>query len=458
MKRRKYFPSLIIVIVSVLCAFTVTAPASNATAGAEPAPNTASGATSITNAPHDAEQTSNAASGAALRIYTALSYGAASIDYSYDIDVYPPYDYFLRYALPTPGPTPAATPVKTQLPAAQPPVPSPVNTSAAPANTPQPPAQQVSQPPAPKPVVIQGPQTDAQINKRLIARIESDAKISASSNTVPDIPAAAQQTGDGEAKNGDNAGAVINAGAAAGINGDAYPSGTVNPVGAINAGNSVGSDAAGNVGGTNGAGGGNGTVGGINNVNGATAPADASSGAAADAAGIAVSAATLPQAAPQVFINITNPNNIDDATNDSSDGGVQVAEIVYKSTYSICGVRDDDANPDVPIILYLTRYDVETGKYIELADIDGEARWTVGANGVFTRSIQLEEGENRLAIAACEATVIDAAKANGREITDNEIQVIKFTILYRAQSVAEKINEVLKELTIANILKEIDNS
>ncbi|MCL2057923.1 MAG: hypothetical protein FWH01_02530 [Oscillospiraceae bacterium] len=152
----------------------------------------------------------------------------------------------------------------------------------------------------------------------------------------------------------------------------------------------------------------------------------------------------LPGAALLVLINMTNPN------------GDEV-EIVYKNTYSICGVRDDDADPEEPVIIFLTRFDAETGAYTEFADVDGEAQWTVGSNGVFTRSVLLEEGENHFAIAACTASVIEAAQTEGRYIEDHEIQVVTFTILYRSQNVTEKISELLKELTIANILKEIDN-
>jgi hypothetical protein len=107
--------------------------------------------------------------------------------------------------------------------------------------------------------------------------------------------------------------------------------------------------------------------------------------------------------------------------------------------------------------MYLTRYNAETKEYAEMADIDGEAKWTVGTNGVFTRSILLEEDENRFAIAACKASVIEAALADGKMIDDEEIQVLQFIIIYRSQSVAEKISEAFKDLTIQNIIKEIDN-
>jgi hypothetical protein len=145
-----------------------------------------------------------------------------------------------------------------------------------------------------------------------------------------------------------------------------------------------------------------------------------------------------------IFINITSPNG------DS-------VEIVYKNTYSICGVRDDNAAPDEPIILFLTRYDAKTETYVELADINGDKKWVVGSNGVFTRSVLLEEGENNFAIAACKSSVVEAARTDGRIIEDAEIQVETFVILYRSQNVAEKISEVFKELTFANILKEIEN-
>ena len=155
---------------------------------------------------------------------------------------------------------------------------------------------------------------------------------------------------------------------------------------------------------------------------------------------------------PLILINVTNPKN------NESDPSAPTIDIVYKSTYSICGVRDDEADPEEPIVLILTRYNEAAESYTEIADIDGETRWVVGSNGVFTRSVLLEEGENRFAIAACKASVIKAASTDGKVISADEVQVEKFTITYRSQNVAEKISEVFKELTIANILKEIDNS
>lgn len=145
-----------------------------------------------------------------------------------------------------------------------------------------------------------------------------------------------------------------------------------------------------------------------------------------------------------ILINITNPN---------TDG----IDIVYKNTFSICGVRDDDAAADEPITVYLTRYSAETNSFEESPDAEGESRWTVGSNGVFTRSVLLEEGDNIFAVAACKSSVFEAALASGRMIRDDEIQVVTFSILYRSQNVAEKISGAFKELTIEKILKEIDN-
>ena len=167
--------------------------------------------------------------------------------------------------------------------------------------------------------------------------------------------------------------------------------------------------------------------------------------AAADLAGDGPEAGAPPEAGRLILINITNPDEIS-------------VEIVYTNAYSICGVRDDDADADEPIILYLTRRNLETNAYEEVADIGGEARWTVGPNGVFTRSVLLEEGDNRFAIAACKASVIEAAQTEGRMISDGEIQVEMFTIVYRAQNVAEKISEVFKDLTIEKIIKELENN
>ena len=177
-----------------------------------------------------------------------------------------------------------------------------------------------------------------------------------------------------------------------------------------------------------------------------TGAADTPASTATDASGGsgASEASDASDTLAPILINITNPNGDD-------------AEVVYKNTYSICGVRDDDADPEEPIIVFIARYDAETGEYAGFTDIDGEGRWTVGANGVFTRSILLEEGENQFAIAACTAGAIEAAQTEGRLIRADELQIIKFTILYRSQNVAEKISELFKELTIENILKEIDN-
>ncbi|MDR3119783.1 MAG: hypothetical protein LBU58_00335 [Clostridiales bacterium] len=155
-----------------------------------------------------------------------------------------------------------------------------------------------------------------------------------------------------------------------------------------------------------------------------------------------VSATDTPEAAaPQILIEVTNP---------SAD------ETVYKNTYSICGVRNDDIDPSETLVLYLTRYNAATQTYELFADIVGDARWQVGSNGVFTKSVLLDEGDNAFAIAACKVSVADAVKSGQRALTGADIQVARFTIHYRSQSIADKISEKLKELAIANILKEIE--
>ena len=132
-------------------------------------------------------------------------------------------------------------------------------------------------------------------------------------------------------------------------------------------------------------------------------------------------------------------------------------EVVYKDTYSICGVLDDEAEQDEQVVLFLTRFCDEAEAYVELPDKDGEPQWMVGSNGVFIRNVPLLEGENKFAVAACKYSLVEAARDEGLVIGDGDIQVIMFTILYRAQSMADKISEIIKELTIENILKEIGN-
>jgi len=145
-----------------------------------------------------------------------------------------------------------------------------------------------------------------------------------------------------------------------------------------------------------------------------------------------------------VFINVTKP-------------GGEGAEIVYKETYSICGVRDDEADPYEPLVLLLTRYSEDLGGYVAFRDVDGEDIWTVGVNGVFTRSVVLAEGWNNFAIAVCKASAIEASIQEGRDVGAEDIQIVEFAIVYRAQNVTEMISGVIKDLSLEKILKEIDN-
>ena len=307
-------------------------------------------------------------------------------EYSFDLDVFPPYDYALNHPMPTIKP-PAGAAATEAAPSA---------TQSAPAaqTAPQQPA---SQPSAPQPAAKQPEATtqstdkpaaagfsDAQINKRLIALIEGKTGVEMAAETTEED---------------ENTGITEPAPADSSVS-DAIATDVVMTYPAIDA-----------------------AAGGGDGADEAVAPG---------------------------YISITNPKNIETGDNSS------IADTVYKSTYSICGVLDEDIEAGESIILYVTKYDGASEKYVEYADVDGEARWTVGANGVFTRSVLLEEGENNIAIAACKSSSIDAAKSEGRQIADSEIQIIKFKILYREKTVAEMISEVLKELTIANIIKEME--
>jgi hypothetical protein len=122
-------------------------------------------------------------------------------------------------------------------------------------------------------------------------------------------------------------------------------------------------------------------------------------------------------------------------------------------------VRDDDADASEPISLYLLRFSETEYSYSEFIEADGDAFWMVGSNGIFTKSVQLLEGDNKFAIAACKSSVPEAVTGGLRQaedINDEEIQIVKFTITYRTQNVAEKIGEVVKELSIVNILNELE--
>ena len=144
---------------------------------------------------------------------------------------------------------------------------------------------------------------------------------------------------------------------------------------------------------------------------------------------------TTEEAAPaQALIQITKPE-----TNDT----------VFKSAYSICGVRNSEVDAKEVITVYLLRYNPETFAYEFFEDVEGVYTWEIGANGVFTKNVELSEGENRFALAAYKSSL-------GVAFTVGDVQTALFNITYKGQETVDKINEKLKELTVSNIFKEIE--
>ena len=125
-------------------------------------------------------------------------------------------------------------------------------------------------------------------------------------------------------------------------------------------------------------------------------------------------------------------------------------ETVFKESYSICGIRDSAVDPKEEIVVYLLRYDSETGSYEFFEDIDGDYVWEISSNGVFTKNVILDEGDNKFAVAAYKASL-------GDTFTGEDVQVTMFNITYKGQETLDKINEKLKGLTISSIFKEIEN-
>ena len=125
-------------------------------------------------------------------------------------------------------------------------------------------------------------------------------------------------------------------------------------------------------------------------------------------------------------------------------------ETVFKESYSICGIRDSAVDPKEEIVVYLLRYDSEAESYKFFEDIDGDYVWEISANGVFTKNVILNEGDNKFAVAAYKASF-------GDTFTEGDVQVALFNITYKGQETLDKINEKLKGLTISSIFKEIEN-
>ena len=125
-------------------------------------------------------------------------------------------------------------------------------------------------------------------------------------------------------------------------------------------------------------------------------------------------------------------------------------ETVFKSTYSICGVRNAKLESKEAIVVYLLRYNPETLAYNLFEDVDGAYAWEISANGVFTKNVALSTGDNKFALAAYKASL-------GSAFTATDVQVTMFNITYKGQVTVDKINEKLKELTVSSIFKEIEN-
>ncbi|MDR1439567.1 MAG: hypothetical protein LBJ10_06010 [Clostridiales bacterium] len=131
-------------------------------------------------------------------------------------------------------------------------------------------------------------------------------------------------------------------------------------------------------------------------------------------------------------------------------------ETVYKSAFSICGARSDEAG-EGEYVLYLAKLNEATGLYEEFLNVDGEARVPIGLNGVFSDNVLLSEGSNSFAIAVCSMPASEALAAGGG-LEPGAVQVTKFEIVCKGQSVADKISEKLKEHTLLSIFKELESA
>ena len=103
----------------------------------------------------------------------------------------------------------------------------------------------------------------------------------------------------------------------------------------------------------------------------------------------------------QFWVTITRPDSDTDST--------------YKSSYVISGVSD---YTDVTVVLQV--YDEESESYVPMENTDGESTWEIGSFGVFSKEVQLAEGENKIRILAYSTSQNDW--------TVDDIQVNKFTV------------------------------
>jgi hypothetical protein len=192
----------------------------------------------------------------------------------------------------------------------------------------------------------------------------------------------------------------------------------------------------------------------------ADAPAQAAGGAAV-AAVLQGAPAPAPQSEADAKANALLLGAINAAAEGTEPFFVTVTkpvdgETVYKSAFSICGARSEAA-AEGSLALYLARLNPATGLYEEFLNVDGEARVTIGLNGVFSSNVLLSEGENSFAIAVCREAGGEIL-ASGESLASGDIQVTKFTIVCKGRSVADKISEKLKEHTLLSIIKELESA
>ncbi|MCL2165093.1 MAG: hypothetical protein FWH55_12070 [Oscillospiraceae bacterium] len=123
-------------------------------------------------------------------------------------------------------------------------------------------------------------------------------------------------------------------------------------------------------------------------------------------------------------------------------------EVVYKDTYAICGVRSEDIDPAEVLMVYLAKRKPDTLSYEEAFDIDKEGSWIIGANGIFARTVSLTVGDNNFALAIYR-------QADSEKLSEANVQIVLFNIIYPGYEAADRINEKLKENTVSTIIRGI---
>lgn len=70
-------------------------------------------------------------------------------------------------------------------------------------------------------------------------------------------------------------------------------------------------------------------------------------------------------------------------------------ESTFKKSYVISGVTDTEG-VSVKVLIY----DESKGSYVDFSDVDGESSWDIGSSGTFIKEFSLNEGANKIRIAA----------------------------------------------------------